>query len=112
MNKEANTDTYLKIKKIAISRDDYALLNENGEVIITNIYTGESRKSAILRDCIDIAGGFHNFIGLKRYGDEWHDVKKICCGNHGCVFGLTNRGGCKFRSFYCPDSKWENNLFE
>lgn len=69
MIRKDNTDTYLNIKKIAISRDDYAILNKNGEIIITNIYTGESRKSAILRDCIDIDGGFHNFIGLRKCGD-------------------------------------------
>ena len=64
-----NTNTHLSIKKIAISRDDYALLKENGEVIITNIYTCKSRISSILRGCIDIAGGFHHFIGLRKYGE-------------------------------------------
>ena len=54
-----------QIQKIAISRDDYALLKKNGEAVITNIYTGTSRKSTTLRSCSDIAGGFHNFIGLK-----------------------------------------------
>ena len=83
MIEEANTNKYLNIKKIAISRDDYAILNKNGEVIITNIYTGESRKSNILKDCIDIDGGFHNFIGLGKYGN----VAVEATGSQASYFG-------------------------
>ena len=94
-----------QIQKIAISRDDYALLKKNGEAVITNIYTGTSRKSTTLRSCSDIAGGFHNFIGLKSsqvvveatgsqasdFWDTYHwsrGISVAACEGHAAVLSL------------------------
>ena len=53
------------IKKIAVSRDSYALLKTNGAVEIVDIHTGKSHHSHRFGKSVDIAGGFHHFIGLR-----------------------------------------------
>ena len=65
---ETEYNPALNIKKIAIARDSYALLKESGEVIINAICSPESHNSQTLRGCIDIAAGFHHYIGLKEDG--------------------------------------------
>ena len=63
---ETEYNPALNIKKIAIARDSYALLKKSGEVIITEIYSPESHNSQTLRGCVDIAAGFHHYIGLRK----------------------------------------------
>ena len=65
---ETEYNPALNIKKIAIARDSYALLKESGEVIINAICSPESHNSQTLRGCIDIAAGFHHYIGLRKDG--------------------------------------------
>lgn len=65
---ETEYNPAFNIKKIAIARDSYALLKESGEVIITKIYSTKSHNSQTLRGCIDIAAGFHHYIGLRKDG--------------------------------------------
>ena len=40
-----------------------------------------------------VCHGKSKFTARKREEvEKWHDVRKICCGNHGFIFGLTNNG--------------------
>ena len=60
---------FLGVKKIAITRDTYAILKRRDfrtDVLITDINTGKNHKSSKIKGeyCIDIAGGFDHFIGL------------------------------------------------
>ena len=68
----------LPIKKIAISRDSYALLKKSGEVEIVDIHTGKSQYPRQFTDIEDIAGGFDHFIGLRKDGS----VVFKSVGNH------------------------------
>ena len=58
----------LKVKKIAIARDCYALLLSNGQVRIVDIHTGKFRESRRFRKSVDIAAGFDHIIGLREDG--------------------------------------------
>ncbi|MBQ7196781.1 MAG: hypothetical protein IJS40_05175, partial [Synergistaceae bacterium] len=65
----------LRIKKIAIANDTYAILKQNDEVFITDILTRKTRKSYKLKDCVDIEGGFV-VVGLSRDGKVIFEEKE------------------------------------
>ena len=58
----------LKVKKMAIARNCYALLLSNGQVRIVDIHTGQFRESRRFRKSVDIAAGFDHIIGLREDG--------------------------------------------
>ena len=92
------------VKKIAIARDSYALLYNDGNVIMYDLHSGKSTRLNRLDGVIDIAAGFDHYAGLTEYRtvytdgeckndsfakssyrfSDWHDGKAI----YACEFHL------------------------
>ena len=68
LNHETHQILRLSVKKIVIASDCYAVLDDKGNIFVTDTYSGESWPSHLLRGSIDIAAGFHHIIGLTEYG--------------------------------------------
>ena len=56
------------IKKIAIARDSFAILQTDGKVIMYDLHSGEERRLHRLDGVIDLAAGFDFYAGLTEYG--------------------------------------------
>ena len=91
------------IKKIAIARDSYAILQTDGKVMMYDLHSGEERRLHRLDGVIDLAAGFDFYAGLTEYGrvvtdgkcendsfarssyqfSDWYDGKAVyACENH------------------------------